>query len=276
MESCRPRGVHGRPFGRLHARRVAGAVRRRGHGTIHCRGLRQGGRVPPGAIHLHRELFRSQGCRREIVSQRSALSDIVLEWIYDHGAPVLELVVVHADGIRKDDVDSVVVGPGRSHFINQSRPFIEYGRDRPCHPGAPHKPGVGGAVGATARTVAAVGMVMGGDAMDGERSRPRLSSTSLWTPNLPEIVLDAGLDPAFLGWVSSAESLPSRYRRPCVRLSGSVPKTARFVLRRNRSLIDHNRNDWGGREGFDLPDPTAMLGPCTPTSSSSPTGRFAP
>lgn len=71
-----------------------------------------------------------------------------------------------------------------------------------------------------------------------------------------QIVLDAGMNPVFVGWdVSTSETFINEQD---MRRLEDGSDTARFTLRCNRSLIEHNAKAWGGKVGFDLPDPVAM------------------
>lgn len=72
-----------------------------------------------------------------------------------------------------------------------------------------------------------------------------------------QIVIDSGLRPTFVGWdVSTDETFlgPADMERLA---QGSA--AARFSLRCNRDLVKFNERAWGGKRGFDLPDPVAMI-----------------
>lgn len=72
-----------------------------------------------------------------------------------------------------------------------------------------------------------------------------------------QIVLDAGLKPAFVGWdVSTDETFLGPADMDRLERGSDI---ARFALRCNRSLVEHNRSAWDGKVGFDLPDPVATI-----------------
>jgi purine nucleosidase len=98
--------------------------------------------------------------------------------------------------------------------------------------------------------------IMGGQGQGPGNVSPTAEFNLFVDAESAQIVLDSGLRPAFVGWdVSTDETFLGE--ADMARLEKG-PRTARFALRCNRGLIEHNRKDWG-KIGFDLPDPVAML-----------------
>src|SRR5262249_33730631 len=64
------------------------------------------------------------GRKRDVIAEEPALGDYVTEGIDHHRAAILELVVIHADGVGKDNVNAIVIGPGRQP-LHQPAPALE-------------------------------------------------------------------------------------------------------------------------------------------------------
>jgi len=69
------------------------------------------------------ELFGIEDGDGDIVPQGAAFGDDIAEGVEDHGAAVLQLIVVHADGVGKDGVDRVIVSAGGEPFHEPGAAF---------------------------------------------------------------------------------------------------------------------------------------------------------
>src|SRR6185437_505655 len=62
------------------------------------------------------QLFGCKGGDSDVVPQTAAFGDDISEGVEDHGASILELVVIHADSIGEDGIYGIVIGPGGQPF----------------------------------------------------------------------------------------------------------------------------------------------------------------